>query len=114
MNEQTTKSEEAARSPIVPIKPDAKYCVRVESASGDPLTFSGTIKSVTGQLREAALAGKARGDTTATVQSKNSEGQWTQTETAVRSLPQLDSIYRPVRFRFVRAIGFGASFTWQK
>lgn len=108
MNEQSTKPEAAEKSPIVPINPDVKCCVSVQSSGGEALTFSGTVKSVNGQLRAAVLAGTVRGDTTATIQANNSQGQWTQTESAVRSLPQLDSIFRPARFRFVSAIGYGA------
>jgi hypothetical protein len=91
-----------------PAPPATTIRITLKSIDGEPTGFSGSEKQVTAQIRDAVLAHAISGDETATVQKKAPDGKWAISETPVRKLPQLRSLYRPLRFNFWRAVGIGA------
>jgi hypothetical protein len=104
-------SDSDTKHEVVPMAPESKYCIEFPAtgvAGVDTIKVSGQDSSIFDHLRSAVMSGLARGDSKAIVQSRGWGGQWTQREGAIRSLPELQSLYWPLHHRFFTAVKYGA------
>lgn len=108
METNNEKPDHAPERVIDSIDSKERYAVEIESAQGMPLVFSGTKKSVTARLRDAAFKGEIKGDLKAIVHQKTSQGKWFSREVSVCHLPHLAPIYRPFQSLLGKMIGIGA------
>lgn len=87
-NEKLNNTTEKAKPPS---DPNAKYAVELIAVDGSTVTFSGSKKKVTKNIRDAILSGKISGNETIKVQYRPIAGTSDYYETDITNFQQLNS-----------------------
>jgi hypothetical protein len=93
----------------------SQYLVEVNVPMGESLKFEGTEASVSAQLQQAVLESKLSGSLQALQTTVSGEGAREEKRAAVRDLPGLRALYRPILHRMYGGMqkGFVIAALWE-